>query len=336
MKLDDKERLAYRVGALLYTPAFHAGIAEKMKNRSFPYLTSMAFCLEDSICDEALGKAEAELRKTLFAICESGMEHLPLLFVRIRTPEHLTHVHQFLGDAAKILTGYILPKFDPSNAYAYAETVEKLNRDAGRPIYVMPILESRPLADIETRTAALRSIREVLDSIHKYVLNVRVGGNDFSNLYGLRRGVHQNIYQIGVIRDILMDIINVFAADYVVSGPVWEYFGDDPSAPWADGLRAELALDRLNGFTGKTAIHPCQLPVIYESMQVSQADYDDAMNILGWQPAISGVAKSADGSRMNEVKCHRKWARRIAALAEAYGIRDEQMKTENAGSTQRI
>ena len=48
----------------------------------------------------------------------------------------------------------------------------------------------------------------------------------------------------------------------MLSGPVWEYFGEDLQGAWAEGLRQELALDRLNGFIGKTAVHPAQLPII--------------------------------------------------------------------------
>ena len=156
----------------------------------------------------------------------------------------------------------------------------------------------------------LLRVKRILDSQRDRVLNIRVGGNDFCNLYGLRRSAHQSIYDIGVIRDILMDILQVFAADYVVSGPVWEYFGPD-----AQGSE---------GFVGKTAVHPSQLPVICEEMQVSREDYEDARQILGWTGEGLGVAKSAKGSRMNEVKCHKKWAERICKLAEVYGVREEE------------
>ena len=120
-----------------------------------------------------------------------------------------------------------------------------------------------------------------------------------------------------------MDILNVFAADYVVSGPVWEYFGADAEGEWARGLKKELELDLLNGFIGKTAIHPSQLPVIFNSLKVRPADYQDALNILGWQKDGLGVAKSADGSRMNEVKCHGKWARKIIMLGDIYGFQED-------------
>ena len=190
-------------------------------------------------------------------------------------------------------------------------------------LYIMPILESRTVADIGNRVDILWNIKSHLDSVKDYVLNVRVGGNDFSNMYGLRRSDTQNIYQIGVIRDILVNIINAFASDYIVSGPVWEYFGTDPSQQWAVGLRKELELDLLNGFIGKTAIHPSQLPIIFDSLKVRRCDYDDAQSIVTWSTDGLGVAKSTNGQRMNEVKCHLRWARRIITMAGIYGIREE-------------
>lgn len=320
-----RARLQYMVGGLLYSPAINVGLAEKIDNGCFPCLTSMAFCLEDSIRDEALAEAEAELCRTLQAISERNIrkDKLPLIFIRIRTPEHMEHVHTLLSPFYDVVTGYILPKFDLSNCDEYKRIISSINAELGAPLYIMPILESKMIADIAGRTSTLLKIKENLDSMQEYILNVRVGGNDFSNLYGLRRGANQNIYQIGVIRDILVDIINVFAADYVVSGPVWEYFGTDLSESWATGLQAELSLDRLNGFIGKTSIHPSQLPLIYESMKVKKSDYEDALSILGWDPSKLGVEKSSDGSRMNEVKCHGKWALRIATLGDIYGIREE-------------
>lgn len=314
--------LPYKVGGLLYTPATNESIAEKIENNCIPFLTSIALCLEDSIRDEALGEAEAGLCHTLEMMVRRKIprEGMPLIFVRIRTPEHMRHIHTLLEPYYDVVTGYILPKFDLSNCDAYLDAITEINADRDDPVFVMPILESKMIADMENRACVLRKIKAAIDSIREYVLNVRVGGNDFSKLYGLRRAVDQNIYQIGVIRDILTDIINVFAADYVVSGPVWEYFGTDDGAPWAEGLKAELALDRLNGFIGKTSIHPSQLPIIFESMKVRRCDYEDALSILGWRSETLGVEKSADGSRMNEVKCHEKWAQRIVKLGEIYGI----------------
>ena len=83
----------------------------------------------------------------------------------------------------------------------------------------------------------------------------------------------------------------------------------------------QLELDRANGFFGKTAIHPSQLPLIHESMQVTRADYEDAVQILSWSDPVRAVQGSRQG-RMNEQKCHTKWAERIKLRAEFYGIRE--------------
>lgn len=317
----DEELMPYRVGGLLYTPALNAGMAHKIREHVYPKLTSAAFCLEDSIQDAALPQAEQTLVQTLDALAE--VPERPLLFVRVRSPRHLERVHSWLGTLESLLTGYIFPKFDLANCNEYAGLVERYNAGRPMPLYMMPTLESRMIALPGGRDSVLLRIREVLNGVKKRVLNIRVGGNDFCNVYGLRRSVCQNIYEIGVVRDILVDILRVFSMDYVVSGPVWEYFGENPSGPWAAGLRAELALDRLNGFIGKTAVHPSQLPVIYEGLQVSWEDYEDARQILGWSTDGYGVARSAGGGRMNEVKCHIKWAERVSKLAQIYGVREE-------------
>lgn len=315
--------LAYAVGALLYAPATNAELAGHVLAHDWPRLTAIAICLEDSIVDSALPMAEAQLKDTLQTLAQA-QEELPLLFVRVRNPEHLRHVHAMLGAQSAMLTGYVLPKFDCKNGGAYMEAMREINaaRREGT-LYAMPILESGGIADVRGRAQALAQLRELIDHYRDLVLNVRVGGNDFCKLYGLRRGVHQTIYEVGVVRDILMDVLNVFSEDYVVSGPVWEYYGADPDAPWAEGLRRELELDRLNGFLGKTAIHPAQLPLIYESMQVSPDDYADAQQLLSWSDPLRAVSGGA-GGRMNEVKCHTRWAERIQIRAEIYGIRGEE------------
>ncbi len=316
--------MPYRIGGLLYAPALMKRTADKIIEKTYPYMNALAFCLEDSIRDEALEQAEIQLKETLHRVkeaCPDPHSHA-LIFVRIRTPEHMEHIHKFLGAEEDIITGYILPKFDLSNAERYVRLIEDYNKNRSQRLYIMPILESFPLADTFKRALNLTKLKALLDTVYPYVLNVRVGGNDFNHLYGLRRSVNQTIYDIGVIRDILIDIINIFEIDYVVSAAVWEYFGENPQDAWAIGLKHEIELDLLNGFVGKTAIHPSQLPIIFNALQVSRTDYDDALNILNWRSEFYGVAKSTSGSRMNEVKCHTKWAKRIKALGDIYGIRE--------------
>jgi len=324
MIFDDKDKPAYRVGGLLYTPALKKGVDIKILNNEIKDLTSAAFCLEDSIHDSALEAAEANLSEMLTNIYSSGRSDLPMLFIRIRSPEHMKHIHELLGETENVVAGYILPKFDLSNAERYLELAGEFNRNGGRKIYIMPILESNAVADPGTRLGTLLRLKEIMEPYKEYILNVRVGGNDLSNLYGLRRSVERNIYEIGVIRDILVNIISIFADTYIVSGPVWEYFGKNKSdCLWENGFRREIELDLLNGFIGKTCIHPSQLPVFRDCMRVRRADLEDAKKILNCGKNGMAVAKSADGSRMNEFKTHRKWAERIYILSEIYGVKDE-------------
>lgn len=308
----DKEVLSYKVGGLLYMPAFQKNIVQKIAEKKLPHLNSAAFCLEDSIRDESLEDAETSLKFILQEL--EGLEDLPLIFIRIRSPQHLEAFHEEIGSRSKILTGYILPKFDMSNAGEFISLAKQIN------LPIMPTLESDRVASLLTRRTELLSLKQALDEIKSIVLNIRVGVNDFCNLYGLRRNINQTIYDIGIVRDVLIDILNVFAKDYVVSGSVWNYFNGDNDGAWARGLKKELELDRANGFIGKTAIHPAQLPLIFDSMKVSRADFDDANILLNWKSNTHGVMKSSDGSRMNEIKCHLNWARRIKIFGELYGV----------------
>lgn len=324
-RMKDREILQYRVGGLLYMPAYQENIVEKIRAGKDEHLTAVCFCLEDAIHDAAVEAAERSLRESLCALRrhyeETGRE-LPLLFVRVRTADHMQHFLDFIGEAGDVLTGYVLPKVNLGNVEAYMEIMRALS-GGGRRRYIMPVLESPSIADIKSRAAVLGELKAIFDAHREYVLNIRVGGNDFSNLYGVRRSIAHTIYEVGVVRDILVDILNIFARDYVVSGPVWNYFGDDPAGAWAAGLKKELELDRLNGFIGKTVIHPAQLPFVFDSLKVGRADYEDARMICNWQDEKAGVKKSWDGTRMNEVKTHAKWAKRVLTLADIYGMKDD-------------
>ena len=81
-----------------------------------------------------------------------------------------------------------------------------------------------------------------------------------------------------------------------------------------------MKLDKLNGFIGKTVIHPKQIPVVNDMLRVTSKDYEDAKTILNWGNSGLQVGKSFGGERMNEVRTNYNWAKKIILLSELYGI----------------
>ncbi len=323
---DAKESLEYRVGALLYAPAVTGNFESKIFKNAYQGLSSIAFCLEDSIMENAREEAENILEHTFASIVAlSEMEEyaavkLPLLFIRVRDPEHARRIWARFKKYSLILTGFIFPKFDMSNCVQYVAELRAMNEDAKKPIFGMPILESKSIAYKESRMETLCSLFTCLDEVADFILNIRVGGNDFSQIFGLRRSITETIYEMGLIKDVLIDIVNVFGRRYVVSGPVWEYFDNNGSDTWRVGLIREMKQDLLHGFIGKTAIHPSQLPIINHCMGVPKNDYLDAKQVIGWERGVLAVGKNIEGNRMNELKCHYNWAVKTLKLAEIYGI----------------
>ena len=198
---------------------------------------------------------------------------------------------------------------------AYCAVIRDLQAD-GLDYFYMPVFEAPSMLPLHTRHAALAEVKAQLDALRECILNIRVGGNDLCHVFGLRRDPGHTIYDLRPVADVLTDLLTTFAPDYLVAGPVWEYY-DGPG--WAEGLAQECALDRLNGFVGKTVIHPKQIPIVNQSLQVSPADYADANSILTWDdPCL--VAPSTEGTRMNEYQTHFRWAQRVAALGRRYGV----------------
>ncbi len=313
--------LYYSVGPLLYCPANHMGIADSLIRERFGTHYSLALCLEDTISDDHVEAAERQLAVTLERLRQAFEEtafFIPKIFVRVRNPEQIAKLLILLGNAAHLIHGFIIPKFSSKNANSYIEAILSVNQNSKKPVYMMPILEDPSLTDLRGRQDLLYILKEKLDSMEELVLNVRVGGNDLCHVYGFRRSPEESIHNIRTISDIFSDIIAVFGKDYVISGPVWEYYH---GKHWKKGLKKELKQDRLCGFTGKTVIHPRQIELVNEAYKVSKKDLADARAILGWdQTSPNLVSGCTSGERMNEYKVHSNWARRILMLSEAFGV----------------
>ncbi|MBR4083518.1 MAG: HpcH/HpaI aldolase/citrate lyase family protein [Lachnospiraceae bacterium] len=312
----------YTVGALLYCPANNESIAKSIIQERFGNKYSLALCLEDTIKDDCVQEAECKLITALQCIHEASLSqnfYIPKIFIRVRNPEQIPLLFDQLEAASTLITGFIIPKFALDNADAYIGAIEKLNNISNNPVYMMPIFESPTIIHLQHRAHILYALKEKLDTIAPYVLNIRVGGNDLCHTFGFRRQKDESIHSIKPIDNIFSDIITVFGMDYVVSGPVWEYYSGDG---WDTGLANELKEDQLCGFLGKTAIHPNQIAIINEAYKVSRNDYEDAKAILNWSEESNKlVSGSSSRERMNEYKTHHNWARKILFMAEYYGIK---------------
>lgn len=312
----------YDVGALLYSPAnMHGSIVDTLVSERFSRPFSLAFCLEDTVREDAVEEAEQALCQTFARLAAAREKHtfyLPLIFVRVRSPQQMRKLAAPLTAFPGLLTGFILPKFFVENCEPYIQAIQDITA-AGLDLRYMPIFESPSMIDLSRRYDGLAAVKEGLEAVGDRILNIRVGGNDLCHAFGLRRHADNTIYELRPVAHLLTDIVATFSTRYVVSGPVWEYFA---GPGWDSGLRRELELDQLCGFLGKTVIHPNQIPVVNDCLKVSAGDYQDACQILNWDPGSPGlVASSAEATRMNEYNTHFRWADRVCKLARIYGIK---------------
>jgi len=326
-QISESKLIGYSLGGLMYTPAHNEKVSDFLISQRYEHLRSLALCMEDAIVDGSEHEAVVQTARTFRNLENSvkngklSLNEIPYIFIRVKTAEQILPVFEAAGDTG-ILTGFIFPKFDETNAGDFLECISKINRYADNIIYSMPILESRSVFDIRSRIPVLSAIRAIIDSYSNNIINIRIGGNDFCSALGVRRRMCDSIYSIASVSSVIGDIVSIFSDDYIISAPVWDYFeGTDTSdTSWANGLANEIQLDIINGLTGKTAIHPSQLRIIDKSLSVSQNDFRDASDILKWKDDRLAVSKGTAGNRMNEIKVHRNWAEKIIIRAAVYGI----------------
>jgi citrate lyase beta subunit len=351
-KFSSKDVLKYSLGATLYMPGTKQ-VADKILDRNMDGLTSMVMCFEDAIQEEDIQCAEENVLQHLDLIHKTidqgklSIDDVPLIFLRVRNPEQFKQFSEKLTAAmAQVLSGFVFPKFYSDNANEYLERLNELNDKLQTVLYGMPILEGRAIAYLETRKDELNALHQALEPYKALILNIRVGGTDFSSIFGVRRDINSSIYELLTVRDCLSDILNYFnrdTADYTVSAPVWEYFlaykQDDIEDLMnrtihhsllsrnaiineaVDGLLREVLLDKANGFVGKTIIHPSHIRFVNAMQAVTREEYEDAIQVLETK---GGVVKSLKSNKMNEINPHRNWALKIEKRARAYGVVEDE------------
>lgn len=357
-KYTDRDLLQYCLGATMYMPGTK-NFAPKILSGAYPGLTTVVLCFEDACPKEQVPAAEENvhhLLDTVTSAVEDGTlsaDSVPLIFVRVRNLAQFKHFGERLTQRqVRSLCGINFPKFNAENGYEYYAYLQDLNERFGEILYGMPIIEDSEVAYKETRIQELIGIKKILDKYRDLVLQVRVGGTDFSSVFGVRRGVDYSLYDIMTVRECLSDIINICGRnnDYVISGPVWEYFRAPKSLMFEelpehgledylirrqplvnneiDGLLREVILDKANGFVGRTVIHPTHVKFVNALLAVTREEYDDACMVLGHRQG--GVVKGSGANKMNEISPHTNWARKICNRARAFGV------IENEGAYVRL
>lgn len=353
-----KKLLASGLGASLYSPATRLTLAQDVLKNARRGVASAILCLEDSIPDDKVEEAQENLTKALselYAIEDKS--EFPLLFIRIRNPEHLALVADQNAKYLGMLTGFVLPKFEDLSGAGteYLQNLRYINnvmRAGERPLYFMPVLESPQLVYRETRTAVLNGVRDLLAENRDVTLAVRIGATDMASPFGLRRSRDLTIYDVHVVSSAIADIVNTFGRaskeGYVITGAVWEHFTDRErlfkprlrQSPFADdadaqklrnkliledldGLIREVELDRANGLLGKTVIHPLHVALVNSMSVVTHEEYSDALDIINQSENGAGARASVYRNKMNEQKPHYAWAKKTMWRASAFGVANE-------------
>ncbi|MFD9003461.1 HpcH/HpaI aldolase/citrate lyase family protein [Streptomyces sp. NPDC059582] len=345
--------LSAALGATLYSPATRPQLADDIVKQAGRGVVSMVLCLEDSIDDADVEHGEENLVRQFADLDARTGTGLPLLFIRVRTPEQIPDLVRRLGPTVRRLSGFVMPKFTEERGMPFLEALTTAETASGRRLFAMPVLESPELLYRESRVETLEGIARAVDKYRGRVLALRLGVTDFCSSYGLRRAPDMTAYDVQIVASVISDVVNMLGrADgtgFTVTGPVWEYFRVPERmfkpmlrhSPFMegqavelreiliehamDGLLREISLDHANGLLGKTCIHPSHVPAVHALSVVSHEEFSDAADILRPERGGGGVLRSAYTNKMNEVKPHRAWAERTMLRAEVFGVAHEDV-----------
>jgi len=130
--------LSAALGATLYSPATRPRLADDIVKQSGRGVVSMVLCLEDSIDDAEVADGEENLVRQLTDLAGRPGVEPPLLFIRVRGPEQIPDLVRRLGDSARGLSGFVLPKFTEERGAAFLEALADAEADSGRRLFAMP------------------------------------------------------------------------------------------------------------------------------------------------------------------------------------------------------
>lgn len=284
------------LGASLYVPTTHPQLSAIAAGHKLAHLRSIIFCTEDAVHARDLPAALANLALALRALRPDVQRQR---FIRVRSPEVLQRVLALPG--IEHIDGFVLPKATATNLPHYLQALAATQHS------LMPTLESIEVFD----DGELQRLRQLLlqPAWRARILVLRIGGNDLLNLLGLRRQRGHTLYETPLGAVIARLVTTFKPHGFRLSAPVFEYLDDDAT------LEREVRQDLLHGLTGKTAIHPDQVPRIERHYSARHSDVAAARRIL--DPDAPGVFQFDNA--MCEPATHHNWALSVVKAEQHYG-----------------
>lgn len=307
----------YALGATLYMPATRPDILDVVMGEKIQGLRSLVVCLEDAVAETDVQQALNNLKNLLLGIDARGGRPpgRPMVFVRPRDAAMAAVLNDW--SLMRYVDGFVVPKLRLSNIQQWHQAV---TRDE---LMLMPTLETPevydPSAMVELRGAMLELLPE-------RIIALRIGGNDLMGCLGLRRNPAMTLYSTPMSYVIPMLCGIMGSAGFALTAPVFEQL-NTPQL-----LEHELALDLAHGLVGKTAIHPSQIAIIHNALQVSLEDLNSARHIVS--EAAPAVFKFNDA--MCEPATHYTWAQKTIERAHWQGVRPECSSADIFGGSLRL
>ena len=287
---------ADNLGASLYVPATHPKLTAIAAGETLGQVRSVIFCTEDAVHARDLPAALDNLALALRSL-RPGVQRQR--FIRVRSPEVMQQVLALPG--IEHIDGFVLPKATAANMPLYMQMLSATQHS------LMPTLESVEAFEDHELVCLRRLLLQ--PAWHARILVLRIGGNDLLNLLGLRRQRGHTLYETPIGAVIARLVTTFKPHGFRLSAPVFEYLDDDAT------LEREVRQDLLHGLTGKTAIHPDQVPRIERHYSARHSDLAAARRIL--DPQAPGVFQFDNA--MCEPTTHRNWALSVVQAEQHYG-----------------
>lgn len=332
-KNTDLEILKYSLGSFLYIPAIQEKMLNNVLNKKIKGLCAFAICLEDSVGDtgeeEAINNLNSFFERLSIKIKNKDIskEELPFIFIRPKNEANLKNISHIVSKYNELIMGIVIPKATSERVDCFINILDDNNLSN---MYILPIIESPEFIQSHTKNESFIKMAFVINKYKDRILNIRIGVTDILGYYGIRREKTLSIYDSVIYKMFVSDIISYLQdLDIPISGGVSEFFNlSDEDI--LNSYEKEMLLDRLNGLIGKTVIHPKQITLVQLFSVVSYEDYLDAKAILSNLDNKFGALGSLNSDRMNEIKPHLKWAKKIMTLSSIYGVYNEGLSFRDA------